>query len=139
MDPRRSPRGSSATADLSIGDSVETAESVVTVGSSVVDVRGDPELPRRTLSNDPSTPFLGLVGEPAVGGEALPSEIPPVLASRVRSANSGPMGASSGLELRSVPRVRPIPALEEDMRRKSIGLASAGRWLELVGWALLLG
>jgi hypothetical protein len=80
MEPRRSPRGSSETADLSIGDPGETAASVVIVGSSVVDVRGDPELRRRTLSKEPSTPFLGLAGDVAMGGEAVPSEIPPVLA-----------------------------------------------------------
>jgi hypothetical protein len=87
-------------------------------GSSFVDVRGLPELPR-LLSNAPKTLFLvvGLVDGEVIGGEALPFEISPVLASRVRPANSEPMGASSGFELRSVPRVRPIPALEEDMRR----------------------
>ena len=57
----------------------------------------------------------------------------------MRSANSGPIGASSGFELLSVPRVRPIPALEEDILRKSRGFASAGMWLVLVGWELLVG
>jgi hypothetical protein len=73
-----------------------------------------------------------------MGGEPVSSEIPPADTMRVRSANSGPMGASSGLELRSVPRVRPIPTLEEDIRRVSIGFASGARWLELVGWALFV-
>ena len=73
----------------------------------------------------PFLPVEGLPGEPT-GGEVLLSEIPPWLSLRVRSANSEPMGASSGFELRSVPRVRPIPALEDDMRRKSRGLASGG-------------
>jgi hypothetical protein len=103
-------------------------------GSSTVEVRGLPEL-ARLLSNAPNILLLlvGLVdGEPN-GGEALPFEISPELPRRVRSANSEPIGASSGLELRSVPRVRPIPALDEDMRRTSIALASGGRWLELVG------
>ena len=108
-------------------------------GSSVVEVRGLPEL-ARLFSKAPSIllPVDGLEGD-SIGGELLSSEIPPVSSMRVRSANSGPMGASSGLELRSVPRVRPMPALEEDMRRKSIGFASGGRWLELVGWVVFDG
>ena len=85
--------------------------------SSTVEFRGLPEL-ARLLSNAPNRFFLvvGLPGE-ANGGEFVPSEVSPVLPVRVRVANSEPIGASSGLELRSVPRVRPIPALEEDMRR----------------------
>jgi hypothetical protein len=86
--------------------------------SSLVEFRGLPELPR-LLSNAPKTLFLvvGLVDGEVIGGEAFPFEFSPGLALRVRPANSEPIGASSGLELRSVPRVRPIPALEEDMRR----------------------
>ena len=68
-----------------------------------------------------------------VVGDAASSDPALVFSMRVRSANSGPIGASSGFELRSVPRVRPIPALEEDIRRKSMGFASAGIWLVLVG------
>lgn len=133
IEPRLSPLLSSG--DL-LAESI--GASVVRMGSSVVEVRGLPEL-ARLFSNAPSIflPLLGLGGDP-IGGELLPSEIPPELSARVRWANSEPMGASSGLELRSVPRVRPIPALEDDIRRKSIGFASAGMWLELVGWALLL-
>ena len=138
IEARLSPRLSSTggESDLSAGS---PDVSVPGTGSSVVEVRGLPEL-ARLFSKAPSIPLLadGLEGDP-IGGELLSSEIPPVLSMRVRSANSEPMGASSGLELRSVPRVRPIPALDEDMRRKSIGFASAGRWLELVGWVLLGG
>jgi hypothetical protein len=115
--------------------SAESAEVsvIVIAGSSEVEARGLLELARR-LSNAPSI-FRPAEGD-STGGGLLPSDIPLVLCMRVRSANSGPMGASSGFELRSVPRVRPIPALEDDMRRKSIGFASGGRWLELVGCVL---
>ena len=87
--------------------------------SSAVELRGLPEPLGRLFSKAPKTLLLvvGLVEGDPNGGELLPSDIPPVLRERVRSANSGPMGDSSGLELLSVPRVRPIPALEEDMRR----------------------
>jgi len=52
----------------------------------------------------------------------------------VRCANSEPTGASSGFEDRSVPRVRPRPTFEEDMRLVSRGFASAGMWSVEVGW-----
>jgi hypothetical protein len=118
-----------------VGESDLSAEgeSIVSPGegSSLEDCRGLPDEARR-LSNEPKT-FRGLEGDSAVGGDAAPSDPALLLPKRVRSANSGPTGASSGLELRSVPRVRPIPALEEDIRRKSMALASAGIWLVLVG------
>jgi hypothetical protein len=118
---------------LSVGavglSSAMAEESAMTAGSSEVEFRGLLELPRR-LSNAASARL------PTEELEEVPSSDVPT--SRVRSANSGPIGASSGLELRSVPRVRPIPALEEDMRRKSIGFASAGTWLKLVGCELFV-
>lgn len=110
----------------------------LTAGSSVVEDRGLPEL-SRLFSKAASAflPTVGLEGDPIVG-ESLPSETPEVPSMRVRSANSGPIGASSGLELRSAPRVRPMPTLEDDIRRVSSGFASGLRWLELVGWGFFV-
>jgi len=108
-------------------------EAIVSPGatSALVDSRGLPD-DARLFSNAPNI-FRGLEGDPAVIGDPPSSDPAPELSMRVRSANSGPIGASSGFELRSVPRVRPIPALEDDIRRKSMGFASAGIWLVLVG------
>jgi hypothetical protein len=126
-EPRRSRVGSPATFVSRVAGSAGTATGafdVVAVGdnSSAVEVLGLPELPRLP----PKKLFLVFVGEEPSGGEALPFEIPPMLEWRVRSANSDPMGASFGTEDLSVPRVRPMPAFEEDMRRKSMAGASAG-------------
>ena len=123
-DPRLS-RFSSGTGSLSSGSTA----SLVPTGSSAA----LPELGRRFSSEAKTALFP--IGDSA-GGDWPPSELP---ASRVREANSGPSGASSGFEPRSVPRVRPMPALEEDMRRKSIGFASGGTWLRLVGCELFDG
>jgi hypothetical protein len=122
MEPRLSPRFSSGTVSSCLSATGLVAVLVPGVAlrgvSSTVEFRGLPEL-ARLLSNAPNMLLLavGLVEGDPNGEEPFPSEISPVLCVRVRSANSRPRGTSSGLELLSVPRVRPIPALEEDMRR----------------------
>lgn len=133
IEPRRSALllSVSGGASPALASSAAIAESL----SSFDDIRtGLPEL-ARLLSKAPKT-LLFVGGDSAI---AASSPSAPALESRVRSANSGPSGASSGFELRSVPRVRPMPALEEDMRRKSIGFASGGTWLRLVGCELFDG
>jgi hypothetical protein len=113
----RLPRFSSG--DLSTAGAVSVGVVTVALGLDSSELcLGLPELARR-LSNAPNTPFRPVFGEDGdpTGGGLLPSDIPPCESCRVRSANSVPMGASSGFEDLSDPRVRPMPALEEDMRR----------------------